>query len=114
MKKKEKAMKLKDEGNIFFKAKNYKKAAISYTVALKEEISDDKELLSILHSNRAAAEFHLENYRSCLRDCVFACKFNKNNYKAILRGAECCIALKMFAEAFEWCDAAILISFIFT
>ena len=30
--------------------------------------------------------FFLENYRSCLRDCVFARKFKPDHMKAIIRG----------------------------
>ena len=80
-------------------------------MALKEDIKEDKELMSILYSNRAAAEYYLQNYRSSLRDCVFARKFNKNNYKAIIKGAECFLALKLYDDAMAWSDAALLISF---
>ncbi len=103
----DKAIKLKDEGNFYFKCKNYKSAVSSYTKALKEEINDEKELVSTLHSNRAAANFYLKNYRSALNDCVFARKLNLNNVKAILKGAECCFQLSLFDDSIKWCDKAL-------
>ena len=53
--------------------------------ALKQPF-EDNELRAILYSNAAAAEYHLQNYRSALKDCIFSRKFNKNNLKAILKG----------------------------
>lgn len=101
---KEKATKFKEEGNFYYKCKNYKKAVESYTKALKEKIDDDKELLSILHSNRAVAHYYLQNYRSALNDCVFARKFNPKNLKPIYKGAECCLNLKKYADCIQWCE----------
>lgn len=54
----EQARRLKDEGNEYFKEKNYKKAVVSYTEGLKKNCVD-LELNAILHTNRAAAHFHL-------------------------------------------------------
>ena len=87
-----------------FKCSKYKNAVLSYTEALKEKIDDDKEFLSVLHSNRAAAHFHLKNYRSALNDCVFSRKCNPKNIKAIYKGAECCFELKLFDDAIKWCE----------
>ena len=98
---------MKDEGNFYFKCNNNKNAVASYTKALKEEISNEKELISTLHSNRAAAHFYLKNYRSALNDCVFARKLNPNNTKAILKGAECCFQLNLFDDSIKWCDKAL-------
>lgn len=83
--------------------KNYKKAVESYTTALKENV-EDKELLSILHSNRAVAHYYLKNYRSALNDCVFARKFNPTNLKPVYKGAECCLELKKYADCIQWCE----------
>lgn len=95
---------MKEEGNFYFKVKNYKKAVESYTSALKEKIDDDKELLSILHSNRAAAHYNIQNYRSALNDCVFARKFNAKNLKPVYKGAECCLNMKKYADCIQWCE----------
>uniref|UniRef100_A0A8C8D3W0 Cns1/TTC4 wheel domain-containing protein n=1 Tax=Oncorhynchus tshawytscha TaxID=74940 RepID=A0A8C8D3W0_ONCTS len=53
----EQAESLKDEGNDYFK-ENYKKAIVSYTAGLKKNCSD-YNVNAILHTNRAAAHFHL-------------------------------------------------------
>lgn len=108
---KEKALKFKEDGNFYFKCKNYKNAVISYTAGLNEKIDDDKELMSVLHSNRAASHFYLENYRSCLNDCVFARKFNPKNLKAVTKGAECCYKLKSYDDCIKWCESGLSISF---
>jgi tetratricopeptide (TPR) repeat protein len=54
----EQAESLKDEGNDYFKEKNYKKAIVSYTAGLKKNCSDSN-VNAILLTNRAAAHFHL-------------------------------------------------------
>jgi hypothetical protein len=51
-----------------------------------EYVQECRELKSVLYSNRAAAQFHLKNFRSSLADCVLARKLNMNNMKPILRG----------------------------
>ncbi|XP_048457652.1 tetratricopeptide repeat protein 4 isoform X2 [Rhincodon typus] len=67
----------KNEGNHYFKEKNYEKAIISYTEGLKRKCSDC-ELNVILHTNRAAAQFYL--------------------------GVLCHIELKNYSQAIAWCD----------
>lgn len=106
----DRAIKLKDEGNLYFKHNNYKSAVVSYTKALAEDISSNKELSSTLHSNRAAAHFYIKNYRSALNDCVFARKMNTNNVKAIYKGAECCFKLNLFDDCVKWCDKLLSIN----
>lgn len=51
---------LKNEGNAFFKEKNYEKAIICYTAGLKKNCGD-QEVNTVLLTNRAAAQFHLGN-----------------------------------------------------
>uniref|UniRef100_A0A8C4R1I5 Tetratricopeptide repeat domain 4 n=1 Tax=Eptatretus burgeri TaxID=7764 RepID=A0A8C4R1I5_EPTBU len=63
-----------------------------------------KELLTILHTNRAAANFHLGNFRSALNDIRRATSINPAHIKAIIRGARCCLALECNGEAVAWCD----------
>lgn len=50
----------KDEGNDYFKEKDYKKAVISYTEGLKKKCTDP-DLNAILYTNRAAAQYYLGN-----------------------------------------------------
>ncbi|XP_075944437.1 tetratricopeptide repeat protein 4 isoform X1 [Anarhichas minor] len=99
----EQAASLKDEGNAFFKEKNYEKAILSYTAGLKKKCGD-QELNTVLLTNRAAAHFHLGNMRSALNDAGAAKKIKPDHLKALIRGAQSCIELRNFAEAVQWCD----------
>nr|XP_055069498.1 tetratricopeptide repeat protein 4 isoform X2 [Misgurnus anguillicaudatus] len=99
----EQARSLKDEGNEYFKEKNYKKAVVSYTAGLKKNCVD-LELNAVLYTNRAAAHFYLGNMRSSYNDATAAKKLKPDHIKAILRGAQCCMELRNHAEALEWCD----------
>ena len=54
----EQAISLKNEGNEFFKEKQYKKAILAYTAGLQKKCGD-QELSMVLHTNRAAAHFYL-------------------------------------------------------
>ncbi|KAM6938642.1 tetratricopeptide repeat protein 4 [Lycodopsis pacificus] len=83
----EQAASLKDEGNAFFKEKNYKKAILSYTAGLKKKCGD-QELDTVLLTNRAAAHFHLGNMRSALNDAGAAKKIKPDHLKALIRATE--------------------------
>ncbi|KAK4336850.1 hypothetical protein RND71_043399 [Anisodus tanguticus] len=72
----------KKDGNLNFKAKKYQIAIDCYTEAIKLKPKSN-ELKSILHSNRSASHFHLENFRSSLIDAMKAIEFNPKNNKAI-------------------------------
>lgn len=69
----EQAASLKDEGNAFFKEKNYEKAILSYTAGLKKKCGD-QELDTVLLTNRAAAHFHLG------KDLLFTCRTDTYGY----------------------------------
>uniref|UniRef100_F7D8P9 Tetratricopeptide repeat domain 4 n=1 Tax=Monodelphis domestica TaxID=13616 RepID=F7D8P9_MONDO len=99
----EQAKTYKDEGNDYFKDKDYKKAVLSYTEGLRKKCSDP-DLNAVLLTNRAAAQFHLGNLRSALNDVTAARKLKPNHLKAIIRGAACHLELKNFREATRWCD----------
>lgn len=64
----------KDEGNDYFKEKDYKKAVVSYSEGLKKKCGDP-DLNAVLYTNRAAAQYYLgEHYDvvssiSCM--CVY-------------------------------------------
>nr|XP_033771378.1 tetratricopeptide repeat protein 4 isoform X1 [Geotrypetes seraphini] len=98
----------KDEGNDYFKEKEYKKAVVIYTEGLRKQCSD-RDLNAILHTNRAAAEFYLGNYHSALNDAIAARKQKQEHLKAIVRGALCHLELKNFTEAIMWCDEGLRI-----
>ncbi|XP_040834426.1 tetratricopeptide repeat protein 4 isoform X2 [Ochotona curzoniae] len=104
----EQAKTYKDEGNDYFKEKDYKKAVISYTEGLKKKCADP-DLNTILYTNRAAAQYYLGNFRSALNDVTAARKLKPCHLKAIVRGALCHLELKHFAEAVNWCDEGLQI-----
>lgn len=99
----EKAIDLKNEGNVYFKEKNYEKAIVSYSAALSVK-SSDQDLNAVVFSNRAAAHFYLGNMRSALKDSIAAKKLKPDHLKALIRGAQCCIELRRFADGVRWCD----------
>lgn len=99
----EQARGLKDEGNDYFKEKNYKKSVVSYTEGLKKNCVD-LELNAILYTNRAAAHFYLGNMRSALNDATAAKKLKPDHIKAIIRGAQCSMELRNYAGVLQWCD----------
>ncbi|XP_008581450.1 PREDICTED: tetratricopeptide repeat protein 4, partial [Galeopterus variegatus] len=104
----EQAKTYKDEGNDYFKEKDYKKAVISYTEGLKKKCADP-DLNAVLYTNRAAAQYYLGNFRSALNDVTAARKLKPGHMKAIVRGALCHLELKHFAEAVNWCDEGLQI-----
>uniref|UniRef100_A0A672ID74 Tetratricopeptide repeat protein 4-like n=1 Tax=Salarias fasciatus TaxID=181472 RepID=A0A672ID74_SALFA len=99
----EQAMSLKNEGNEFFKEKNYQKAIVSYTAGLQKKCGD-QDLDVVLLTNRAAAHYYLGNMRSALTDAAAAKKIKPDHLKALIRGAQCCIELRNYSEAIQWCD----------
>lgn len=104
----EQAKTYKDEGNDYFKEKDYKKAVVSYTEGLKKKCTD-ADLNAVLYTNRAAAQYYLGNFRSALNDVTAARKLSPCHLKAIIRGALCHLELKHFAEAVSWCDEGLQI-----
>ncbi|XP_068949035.1 tetratricopeptide repeat protein 4-like isoform X1 [Petaurus breviceps papuanus] len=99
----EQAKTYKDEGNAYFKDRDYKKAVASYTEGLRKQCSDPA-LNAVLLTNRAAAQYHLGNLRSALNDATAARKLRPSHMKAIVRGAICHLELRNFSEAVSWCD----------
>ena len=57
----ERALACKEDGNEYFKKKQYKKAIAAYTAGLKEKVGES-ELTAVLYCNRAAAHYHLSQY----------------------------------------------------
>ncbi|NXB52169.1 TTC4 protein, partial [Leucopsar rothschildi] len=92
-----------NEGNEYFKEKDYGRAVAAYSEGLRRRCGD-AELDAVLLTNRAAAHFHLGNYRSALNDAIQAKKLKPTHLKAIMRGALCHVELKNFLEAIAWCE----------
>ncbi|NXT71038.1 TTC4 protein, partial [Chaetops frenatus] len=92
-----------NEGNEYFKEKDYGRAVAAYSEGLRRRCGD-AELDAVLLTNRGAAHFHLGNYRSALNDATQAKKLKPTHLKAIIRGALCHLELKNFSEAIAWCE----------
>lgn len=97
------AQNYKEEGILQFKYKKYRLAVANFSEGLKQKCPDN-ELNAQLYNNRAAAHWHLGNYRSAVKDCEKAIKFNPSYVKAILRAVECTTKLKSWDEVISWCD----------
>ena len=99
------AINYKEDGNFQFKLKKYRLAIAAYTEGIKCKSSD--ELVQVqLMTNRAAAQFHLGNFRSSFNDCVLATQLKAGHFKAVKRGALCCYELKRFDDCIRWCEKA--------
>ncbi|XP_030906621.2 tetratricopeptide repeat protein 4 [Melopsittacus undulatus] len=98
----------RNEGNEYFREKEYQKAVVAYTEGLKKKC-EDPEMNAVLHTNRGAAQFYLGNYRSALNDAIQATKLKPTHLKAIIRGALCHMELKNFSEAIAWCEKGLQI-----
>ncbi|XP_075688260.1 tetratricopeptide repeat protein 4 [Rhinoderma darwinii] len=105
----EHAKSYKEEGNDYFKEKDYKKAITAYTEGIKKNCKD-AELNAVLYTNRAAAQFYLGNYRSSLNDTIAARKQKPDHLKAVIRGAQCYMEIKNYLDALKWCDEGLQIS----
>lgn len=103
------ALSYKEDGNKNFELGKYRWAIDSYTEGIKCKPTD--QLLSaVLYTNRAAAHYRIGNYRSALNDSIEARTYKSDHLKAIVRGALCYVELKLFTEAFAWCDEALQLS----
>ncbi|KAM4023497.1 tetratricopeptide repeat protein 4 [Anomaloglossus baeobatrachus] len=105
----EQAKSYKEEGNDYFKEKNYRKAIVAYTEGIKKNCKD-AELNAVLYTNRAAAQFYQGNFRSSLNDAIAARKQKSDHLKAVIRGALCYMEIKNYSEALKWCDEGLQIS----
>ncbi|NXX16618.1 TTC4 protein, partial [Podargus strigoides] len=97
-----------NEGNEYFRDRDYGRAVTAYSEGLKKKC-EDAELNAVLHTNRGAAHFHMGNYRSALNDAIQAKKLKPTHLKAIVRGALCHMELKNFSEAIAWCEEGLQI-----
>ena len=74
------AIKLKEEGNKYFREKQYDKAINFYTMAIEKDATDPT-----FFSNRAQCHLKLENFGSALQDSNSAIKLDPNFTKAYYR-----------------------------
>ncbi|NWW80720.1 TTC4 protein, partial [Climacteris rufus] len=97
-----------NEGNEYFREKDYGRAVAAYSEGLRRRCGEP-ELDAVLLTNRGAAHFHMGNYRSALNDAIQAKKLKPTHLKAIIRGALCHMELKNFSEAIAWCEEGLQI-----
>uniref|UniRef100_A0A1I7XT64 GMP synthase (glutamine-hydrolyzing) n=1 Tax=Heterorhabditis bacteriophora TaxID=37862 RepID=A0A1I7XT64_HETBA len=95
----------KEEGNKHFKLQKYRWATDCYTNGIKEKCLDRK-LNSVLYSNRAAAQKHIGNLRSAIKDCTISRKFDPENLKGVIRCSECLLELGYGKESVEWIESS--------
>uniref|UniRef100_A0A2K5LE76 Cns1/TTC4 wheel domain-containing protein n=1 Tax=Cercocebus atys TaxID=9531 RepID=A0A2K5LE76_CERAT len=93
----EQAKTYKDEGNDYFKEKDYKKAVISYTEGLKKKCANP-DLNAVLYTNRAAAQYYLGNFRSAISNVTAARKLKSCYLKAIRGGLQIDAKVKKLLE----------------
>lgn len=103
-----KAESYKEDGNHEFKKKKYRVAIDNYTEAIKVKCPD-LLLNAVLYTNRAAAQYHIGNFRTAYNDCRFARKFKNDHVKAIHRGAMCLMEMNKYDDCIQWCDDALQI-----
>lgn len=102
------ALNYKEDGNFHFKLKKYRVAIACFTEAIRKATADGKlstnrELIAQLYNNRAASQFHLGNYRSCLLDCEKSIEYNHEYFKPVFKAIEASIKLKKWNKALEYC-----------
>ncbi|EGI60834.1 Mitochondrial import receptor subunit TOM70 [Acromyrmex echinatior] len=83
----QRALKYKNEGNVYFKTKKYNEAIAEYTKAIDICPKENKDELAIFYQNRAAAYEQLKKYSSVKADCTKALELNPKYIKALLRRA---------------------------
>lgn len=99
----DKALAYKNDGNVQFKVKKYRAARAAYSEGIKFKCGD-VDLQSVLFANRAAANYHLKNFRSALLDASYSVKLQPNRIKPLVRCAQCCEALSRYKDAIDWCN----------
>ncbi|XP_076067448.1 DNA polymerase interacting tpr containing protein of 47kD isoform X2 [Oratosquilla oratoria] len=97
------AQNYKEEGINHFKYKKYRLSIGSFTEAIKQKC-EDVDLNATLYNNRAAAHWHLGNYRSAIKDCEKAVELKPDYSKALMRAVQCTLKLKTWDECISWCD----------
>jgi DnaJ family protein C protein 7 len=88
----------KEKGNTAFKANNYEDAVKYYTEGIEQD-PKNKNLVSQMYANRAAAKMKMKDYKDALNDCDKAIQFNENYAKAYLRRGEIRMELGEFEDA---------------
>lgn len=80
----------KEEGNNYFRVKDYDNAISSYSRAANLCPTDDtnKEFLSVFLGNRAACYFAIEEYDCVVDDCTSALEIKSDYVKVLMRRSQ--------------------------
>ncbi|KAL3319315.1 Tetratricopeptide repeat protein 4 [Cichlidogyrus casuarinus] len=102
------ALSFKEEGNYYYKKKNFKEAIYCYTKGLLAK-PIDMEIACHLLTNRAICNFYLKNHGKCIEDCKFALRCQPNHFKACLKGAQAADILKKPSIALQFAELGLAI-----
>ncbi|CAK9289935.1 unnamed protein product [Gordionus sp. m RMFG-2023] len=92
----------KEDGDHNLKQKYYEPAVQSYTKAINLKYNDNV-LNSILYSNRATANYLLNNFGSCLKDAEKSLSLNPNYLKPLYKAILSSLKLEKYQKAFNLC-----------
>ncbi|KAL0277408.1 UNVERIFIED_CONTAM: hypothetical protein PYX00_004701 [Menopon gallinae] len=95
------ATRLKNHGNTLFKEKDYERARVFYTRALKICPLSRSEERAILFSNRAACKMSQELKNEAIADCDRAIELNPTYVRALSRRAKLYESTEKLDEALE-------------
>ncbi|KAH8739853.1 protein with 2 TPR domains [Cryptosporidium ryanae] len=90
-------------GNEYFQdgKSRYKDAVIAYTKGIEQK-SSNKEVNSLLYSNRAHIHLLMRRYVECVDDCRASLKENPSNVKAAYRGCKASIKMQLYKQAINF------------
>ncbi|KAK6589920.1 hypothetical protein RS030_192824 [Cryptosporidium xiaoi] len=90
-------------GNEYFQdgKVRYKDAIIAYTKGIEQK-SSNKEVNSLLYSNRAHVYLLMRCYVKCVDDCRASLKENPCNIKAAYRGCKASIKMQLYKQALNF------------
>jgi import receptor subunit TOM70 len=110
-----KAFEMKEEGNKYFREKDYDQAIQMYSLAVKHcpEDEENKENLAVFLGNRAAAYSQVEEYDCVLEDCTKSLELKPDYVKVLIRRSQACEKLNKMDEACRG-QSSLLISISFT
>ncbi|KAF5177200.1 Tetratricopeptide repeat protein [Thalictrum thalictroides] len=89
----------KTEGNQLFVAGQFEDALSKYELALYFAPSDEIQLRSICHSNRAVCFLKQNKYEEAIKECTKALELNAKNVRALIRRGEAHEKLEHFDKA---------------
>ncbi|XP_014674279.1 PREDICTED: protein unc-45 homolog B-like [Priapulus caudatus] len=95
------ALQRKEEGNKYFQAGDYAKAAECYTAALKLCPASDKKDHAVFYKNRAACHLKLENWQKAADDATESIEIVPADSKARFRRAQAYDHLEKYDVAFK-------------